>query len=200
MKLLLTSAGFENQKIMKKFLEIIGKPAREITVLYIITAANLDKNPYWLRWSKKKLIAVGVTEITEFDIKEVSWSEIKDYDVIYICGGNTYYLLKRIYETGFDKIIKRFISAGKVYVGESAGSYIACPTIEMATWKHKDRDRAGLEDLTALNLVPFLVTAHYEPKYEKIIADATANSRYEVKTLTDNQAILILDGQERIIE
>ena len=89
--------------------------------------------------------------------------------MIYVCGGNTFYLLYKIQESGFDKIIKQFVESGKLYFGVSAGSYVVCPTIEMAYWKHPDRNDVGLEDLTGLSIVPFLITVHFEPKYTQDI-------------------------------
>ena len=49
---------------------------------------------------------------------------INEFDVMYMMGGNTFYLLNIIRKTGFDKNIKEFINSGKIYVGSSAGSEI----------------------------------------------------------------------------
>ena len=38
-KILLTSAGLENKVVDNKFMELIGKKAKEIRVLFITTAA-----------------------------------------------------------------------------------------------------------------------------------------------------------------
>ena len=69
----------------------------------------------------------------------------------------------------------------------------------MATWKHQDRNRAGLKNLTALNLVPFLVTVHYEPKYRDILKKEIAKSKYPVKILTDDQALLIKNNSVQTV-
>ena len=55
--------------------------------------------------------------------------EIMKYDCICVSGGHTQYLLKQVKETGFDSIIKKFVYANKVYVGISAGSFIAKPNL-----------------------------------------------------------------------
>ncbi len=100
-------------------------------------------------------------------------------------------------KTGFDKVIKHFVKQNKVYVGVSAGSYIICPTIEAATWKHADRNTIGLKNLRALNLVPFIITAHYVARFKKIIDKAEANTKYKVKRLTNRQALIILENKIR---
>ncbi len=62
------------------------------------------------------------------------------HDAVYVTGGSTGYLLKRVKETGFDKILKKMVYAGKVYVGVSAGSLIAAPNIG----NPYDKETAGL--------------------------------------------------------
>ena len=104
-------------------------------------------------------------------------------------------MLKYVRESGFDKLVKDLIDKGVIYIGVSAGSYIACPTIEAANWKHADRNIVGLTDLTGLNLVPFLLSAHYKPEYKEILKSEISAVKYPVKILTDEQAILIRDGE-----
>lgn len=82
----------------------------------------------------------------------------EDVDAIYAKGGNSFYLLNAMRKSGFDKLINKLLDKGVIYIGESAGAYVACPTIEMAHWKHQDRDIVGLNDLTGLGIVPFLVS------------------------------------------
>lgn len=57
---------------------------------------------------------------------------INEFDVMYMMGGNTFYLLNIIRKTGFDKNIKEFINSGKIYVGSSAGSEILGNSIDVA--------------------------------------------------------------------
>lgn len=61
----------------------------------------------------------------------------------------------------------------------------------MAVWKHQDRNRFGLTDLDALNLVPFLISVHYKPEYREVLQQASRNSAYPVKILTDRQALVV---------
>lgn len=155
-----------------------------------------------MKRDKQAMLNAGF-QVEDIDIegkdKRGLWGLLKDKDVIYVQGGNTFYLLKHIKESGFDKVVKELINEGVTYIGVSAGSYVACPTIEVANWKHQDRNMVGLKDLTALNLVPFLMTVHYEPKYKPILEKEIPSTSYPVKILTDNQALLVRDGQVRLI-
>ena len=114
-------------------------------------------------------------------------------------GGNTFYLLHWVRRSGFDKVLSHFLLRGGLYVGVSAGSYIVCPTIEQATWKHQDRNRVGMIDFTALNLVPFLITAHFEEKYRTIVEQAAKMTDYPIVALTDRQAIVVHGKKVQII-
>ena len=107
--------------------------------------------------------------------------------------------MKCVRESGFDKVVKELILKGVIYIGASAGSCIACPTIEMAYWKHPDRNTFGLTDLRALNLVPFLLSVHFKPEYAPVLKRKISTSKYPVKILTDEQAILVRNGEAKLV-
>lgn len=199
-KLLLTSNGLSDHQIIKEFLKLMNKPAKETKVIFIPAAST--KNKRYQRYEIGCLTKLGIEKqnikTVELDHK-IFYKEVRSFDVIYVIGGNTFYLLHKIRESNFNKIIKKFLNRGGAYFGVSAGSYITCPTIEAAGWKHADRNTVGLTDLTALNLVPFLITAHYETKYKSIIKKAISSTKYPVKILGDGQAILIKDSKIKLI-
>jgi dipeptidase E len=126
---------------------------------------------------------------------------LKDKDAIHVEGGNTFYLLKAVRESGFDKVIKELIEKGMAYIGSSAGSYITCPTIEVSTWKKpgEEKDRFGVTDLTGMNLVPFLIKAHYDPEQNELLKEKISQSKYETKILRDGQAILVEGDSYKLV-
>lgn len=82
----------------------------------------------------------------------------------------------------------------------SAGTYICCPTIEMHTWKRDPDDMYGLIDLKAMNLVPFLVSVHYNrEKYKELLSVKIPTASCLVKILTDEQAFYINDQEVTLI-
>lgn len=87
---------------------------------------------------------------------------------------------------------------GVIYLGSSAGSYICCPTIETATWG-KDNNNVGLTDFTAMNLVPFLMKAHFQEEQREFLKEKVAESDYEVKVLNDDQALLVNADQVELL-
>lgn len=196
-KLILTSQGIQPE-LKDMFLANLIKSPSETSVAFITTAAyGEEKDPQWLNVYRIQLRQFGITDIRDVDIKDMKSAQLervlRDRDIIFVNGGNTFYLLKYVRESGFDKLLPKLLGEGKIYIGVSAGSYIPCPTIEAAVWKNPDRNKVGLKDLTGLNLVPFLITAHFEEKYRAIVEKASRNTKYPVVALRDTQAILV-DG------
>ena len=197
--LLLTSGG---TNIQEEILKILPKPANQIKLAHITTASKVEDNISYLENDRTRLIEMGF-QVEDIDIdgknKDDLMLLLKDKDIIYVQGGDTFYLLKKIRESGFDKVVKDLIAKGVIYIGVSAGSYVACPTIEMANWKHKDRNQWGLVDLSAMNLVPFLLSVHYIPENDEAIKRGISKTKYPIRILTDKQAILVQNGKYELV-
>lgn len=200
-KLFLASSGLPPETT-GEFLRLLNKNPKDTKVCFISTASNLEKDKRYVTRDKKRLLELGF-KIKEVDLKQENESSLNknlgEFDVVYVEGGSTFYLLKYIRESGFDKIIKKYLEMGGIYFGVSAGSYVVCPNIEAATWKNKDIDRMGLNDLTGMNLVPFLITAHFEKKYRKIIEDASTTASHPIVALYDTQAILVEGDSYKLV-
>lgn len=76
---------------------------------------------------------------------------------IYVGGGNTFRLLEALYGQGLLEVIHRRVKEGMPYLGISAGSNVACPTL-MTT---NDMPIVQPPSFEALGLVPFQINAHY---------------------------------------
>ena len=188
--LLLTSQGLN---VKDEILKILPKPPRELNLTHITTASKDEKDKSYVARDTQALKDLGFN-VTELDLCGLTesklWKLFKKTDIIYVQGGNTFYLLECVKESGFDKIVKSLINKGTIYIGKSAGTYIAGPTIEQSSWTH-DHNKFGLEDLTGLSLVPFIIYVHYVPRDEEILKEKIPNCGYEVKILDDNQAKLV---------
>jgi len=111
-----------------------------------------------------------------------------------VSGGNAFYLLKAVRETSFGLIIKRLLDQGINYIGCSSGSYLMCPTVEIASWK-LSRNRYGLADFTALGYVPFLIKCHFQDEVRAEIVERAKTLKYPLKVLKDDQCFCLEDGK-----
>lgn len=133
MKLLLTSAGLENDRVADFFVKTIDKDMGSIKALFIITAAIYPDAVEVLPKCLEDLFKVGVgrDNITVYDMhKNLSAEELQAFDVVYICGGNTGYLLQRMQETGFDNSLCEYIKRDGYVLGVSAGSIVLASNTE----------------------------------------------------------------------
>jgi dipeptidase E len=78
-------------------------------------------------------------------------------EAIFIGGGNTFRLLKSLYDFDLLFTIRRKVKAGMPYLGSSAGSIVACPTLKTT----KDMPVLQPPSFDALGLVPFQISPHY---------------------------------------
>ena len=82
---------------------------------------------------------------------------LADAEAIMVGGGNTFALLARLHQAGLLGPIRERVSAGTPYIGWSAGSNLACPTIRTTN----DMPIVEPPSLEGLGLVPFQINPHY---------------------------------------
>lgn len=125
MKVLLTSAGLNNDLLADFFVKTMEMNMQNVKALFITAAANNPDAVEVLPKCLNDLLKVGIIRenIVVYDMHiGLSPEELQAFDVIYICGGSTAYLLKRMKRTGFDISLRAYIEAGGYVLGVSAGS------------------------------------------------------------------------------
>jgi len=200
--LFLSSSGWF---IIEKGLKMFMKPDKVFKLAHITTAQKGVDDVEYIKVHRQELVKSGC-DFKELDIEGKGEIELrkalKDMDAVWVEGGNTFYLLKAIKESGFAKVIKELIDKGLIYFGSSAGACVTCPTIETSLWKvsEKDiKDDYGVKDLRALNLVPFLLRVHYKPEQRDLLKKKIKEAKYPVRILQDNQAFLINGNEVKLI-
>jgi dipeptidase E len=134
-----------------ELLEFLG-PARRIG---FVTAASLGDEEAYCETARAALAPELVVEHMRWD--RDPFPVLARVDAVFIGGGNTYALLRRLRQAGLLAPLRERVQAGLPYVGTSAGSNVAGPNILTTN----DWNVVGLTAFEALGLVPFNVNPHY---------------------------------------
>jgi dipeptidase E len=117
--------------------------------------ALYDRDAY-ASTARKRFQRMGY-DLTSIHTAPDARQAVNDTDAIFIGGGNTFRLLKCLYDFDVLKTIQIRVAAGMPYVGSSAGSNVAGPTIKTT----KDMPIVQPPSFDALGLVPFQISPHY---------------------------------------
>lgn len=192
-KILLVSMSYNVTDLLKKAEpDLKGK-----TVTYIPTAAIAEEIEGMAEAETKMLEDLGLT-VDELEVSTASEDTVRkklmENDMIFVGGGNTFFLLQELKRSGADKIIAQEVAKGKFYIGESAGAIAACPDIGYSAVMDVPEKAPGLTDYTGMGLVDFYVVPHLGhpemgPGAEMIIEKYS--SELDLKGINDYQAILV---------
>lgn len=210
MKLFLSSIAIDENQL-SYFIKLVGKKLTDISFALIENAADPysdDKKGfvYETRGNFKKLgIRLEVVDLNNYKDKDKDnklYTKLKDMDVIWCGGGNSYYLRWIFEKVGFGPVIKKLLSEGKVYGGGSAGAIIAGPSLK--NYNIVDDLKLAPEVFyDGLNLTNKVIIPHWgEEKFQlklDMMKENFKGSIYELITLTDKQTLLIDNGKEQII-
>ena len=175
--------------------ELAGK-----TVTYIPTAGIVEETEGMVEEETTILESLGLA-VDVLDVSAASYESIVNSltknDIIFIGGGNTFFLLQELRRSGADKILVQEVNKGKLYIGESAGAVIACPDIGYCSGMDSPEKAPELTDYTGLGLVDFYIVPHIGNKEMGEAAEKAVeeyNSKLDLKIITDRQIIQV-DGE-----
>jgi dipeptidase E len=196
-KLILASEDIMSRQVKEEFFKLIEKDLSRARVLALLTerkklsSEKIKDQFVLLNIKKENITCVNISE-------EILAEKFKGFDIIYVYGGNRYTILDRIRKTGFDKLIQSHVKEGGLYVGNSAGSIIAGPQIEITKfWDDTDPNEVGIEDLTGLNLTNISIFPHANQKPNVDLEKFRKQVNYPIMSVKDGEAIII-KGEEAI--
>lgn len=204
MKLLLTSAGIANPSLVNALQKLVGKPFDQTNIAFIPTASNMEYGDKW--WLIKDLQICQELKFKSVDIVDISalpkviWQKrLEEADVFIFEGGNTYHLMYWINKSGLKDLLPELLKT-KVWVGISAGTIVATPSLFLSTSEKeplKKIDETTYDD--GLGLVNFLVVPHmnnidFPENTFEYIENESKKVTQAVYALDDHSAVMV-DGQ-----
>lgn len=112
---------------------------------------------------------------------------IEQTDAIFIGGGNTFRLLKALQDRQLLDPIRRTVRHGAPYIGSSAGSNVAGPTIKTT----KDMPIVQPLSFDSLGLVPFQISPHFQ--------DPDPNSTHMGETQEERILQFLEEGETPVV-
>ena len=133
------------------------------------------------------------TSVHHFDDKVKA---VKEADCIVVGGGNTFHLVAEMHRYGLMDAIREQALKGVPYMGWSAGSNVACPTLCTTN----DMPIVQPASFKCLNLVPFQINPHYldpHPEIDKMIKHGGETRQDRINEyLAVNQEVTVVGLRE----
>lgn len=187
-KLFLSGGGDEKQtfKLDSIFLKNIQ------SILYIPVAWPTDDFERCLIWFSNMISLhkkMKITMLADLNRKV----NLNGFDAVYIGGGNTFKLLKKVKESGFDKKLVEYYKNEGIIYGGSAGAIILGKDISTALLcKDKDANLVGLKNLNGLNLIYDMdVQCHFESGQIKEHQQHIRKTGRNIIAIPEESALLI---------
>lgn len=206
MKLFLTSAGLSNKTLVDTFNDLVELPAEKIHIAFIPTAANVESGDKdWLINDytnlKKQNYIVDIVDISALP-KETWLPRIKEANVIFVGGGNTFHLMHWLEKSGLKELLPELIKT-RVYAGISAGSCIAGPTIfnsvqNLFGEKYDLKIKEGM-GLVNLQIIPHLNSPYFTKIREENLEVASKDLKEPVYAIDDDSAIVVNNDEIKVV-
>ena len=156
MRLLLLSNSFApGQRFLEHAFEAIAETIGGGRRLLFLAYASLEPDRYTAMMAVA-LRALGL-EVVPAHIQKDVVHELDRADAVFVGGGNAFRLLKTCQDSGLLDTLRERVKDGLPYLGASAGTNLACPTIRTTN----DMPIVEPRSLAALGLVPFQINPHY---------------------------------------
>lgn len=198
MKQLFLSSSFTD--VEAQFTEYINNKSHTKSVTFIPAASLVEDVTFYvdeaLALFKRLDFSIDVLDLTASTPSEIA-ETLQSNNFIYISGGNTFYLLDVLKQSGAFALILEQIAEGKIYIGESAGSVIAAESIDYIAAMDDKTKAPAADTYPALNVVPFAIVPHYQAAYFAEAAETilrTYQADYELIPLSNHQ-VMIVEGE-----
>jgi dipeptidase E len=190
-----------------ELISLLGKPASSVELAIIPNARDynsMEERTQGLEELATYFRAMGY-KVTFVDLRECAGAEelydkLKQYDLIWACGGNTFILRYEMKRSGFDEAVRKLLDEGKVYGGDSAGAIVAGASLkgfELAD----DPELAQSVIWDGMQLIEKTIMPHADsPDFTAATDEVRKNyPSEELIVLNDNQAFVVDGARQEIV-
>lgn len=164
-----------------EILDFLGRAKR----IAFVPFAAYDRGKYAAQ-ARARFDRIGCVLVSLHDVSNPQ-REIEEADAIFVGGGNTFRLLKALYDYDLLDPIRRASERGLLYVGSSAGAIVAGPSLRTT----KDMPVVQPPCFAALGLVDFQISPHYlDPDPHSTHMGETQEERI-LQFLEENEAAVV---------
>lgn len=202
MKLFLASKAVEAQTL-QKLESFIGRNLSNLNIAYIPTAANGEYFGSWKSSSSLEKLQVinpnlKIVELESYFNQDI-FQPLQKADVIWFAGGMAGYLMYWIRRSELDIALPDLLSQDKIYVGSSAGSMVAGPSLYSAE-NYIGEEESGASKIPGLGLIDFEIYPHYdEAQYNEIEVIWHKVGKGKLCLLKDGDAVTVVDGKVEVL-
>lgn len=180
-----------------------------LRLAFILTPTEVEEGDLeWLKKDRKALVDAGF-ELTDYTFTNKKRDEIKDFlkdfDGIYMSGGNTFWFLEKIQQSNCADVIRDFVNSGKLYISTSAGSIIAGPDVFPTRNLEKFKKAPLLKSYAGLGFVDFIIMPHwggqdFKMRYINNRLENAYSEEYSIILLPNNSYVMVEDDKFAIIK
>ncbi len=203
-RLLFLKSSASNVESYEPFFEKTNTKANELTVCFVTTASKPARNKDFIQRDLNAFSELGFGSVSQYDISnkpaDLLAEDFDWFDIVFLSGGNTFYLMKQIRNSGFETAMPKMLDEGVIYMSSSAGSIAAGSTTVTSNWKNPDRRPITRPKYTqGLGYVPFAITPHLDDGNRRTIEELAGTVDFPVAALTDEQSILVVNEEASIV-
>jgi dipeptidase E len=189
-KIVLTSTGLSSENIKNYCINLFSNLAKKSVAIITTAAENKENNKYSkLAYEQFKNLSFSNIEFVDL---EVYSGELDSFSVIYVCGGDTFKLIKAAQNSNFSKQIINLLERGGIYIGVSAGSIILGNSVKIAVdvAPDEDHDSSILDNFEGLKILNVDIHPHYSKNDDVELENYKRNIDYEIETIDNSEAII----------
>lgn len=153
--LLLSNSRAPGMAFLEHATDAIGSILGDRARILFVPFASSDPGAY-TELMRKALAGVGVRVDGLHESGDPARA-VREAGAFFVGGGNTFRLLRALHRLNLLGGLRSAVRDGVPYLGASAGSNVACPSIRTTN----DMPIVELPSLSALGLIPFQLNPHY---------------------------------------